>query len=74
MLEIAWFATRLFVKGKLLRDPVNFIKQVIFGTVIGLFLFLSLAQVQIPLGMAVVVSSLLTGITMPFLFKDFKMK
>ncbi|BDA71442.1 hypothetical protein RIVM261_003360 [Rivularia sp. IAM M-261] len=74
MLEIAWFATRLFLKGKLLRDPVNFIKQVVFGTVIGLLLFLSLAQVQIPLGITVIVSSLLTGILMPYLFKNFKMK
>lgn len=74
MLEIAWFATRLFLKGKLLRDPVNFIKQVVIGTVLGLLLFLSLAQVQIPLGITVIVSSLLTGIIMPYLFKNFKMK
>ncbi|MBF2065928.1 MAG: hypothetical protein IGS39_16135 [Calothrix sp. C42_A2020_038] len=74
MLEIAWFATRLFLKGKLLRDPVHFIRQVFFGTLIGLVLFLSLAQVEIPLGVTVVVSSLLTGVLMPYLFRDFKMK
>jgi hypothetical protein len=74
MLEIAWFATKLFMKGKLLRDPVHFIKLIIFGTAIGLILFLSLAQIQIPLGVAVIVSSLLTGIVMPYLFYDFKMK
>jgi hypothetical protein len=74
MLEIAWFATKLFMKGKLLRDPVHFIKLIIFGTTIGLILFLSLAQIQVPLGVAVIVSSLLTGIVMPYLFYDFKMK
>ncbi len=74
MLEIAWFATRLFMKGKLLRDPVQFIKLIFFGTAVGLTLFLSLAQMQTPLGITVVVSSLLTGMVMPYLFHDFKMK
>ncbi|NJL63223.1 MAG: hypothetical protein HC903_17095 [Methylacidiphilales bacterium] len=74
MLEIAWFATRLFFQGKLLRDPVDFIKKIVFGTVIGLTLFLSLARTEIPLGIAVVSSSLVTGIVMPYLFRDFKMK
>ncbi len=74
MLEIAWFATRLFMKGKLLRDPVQFIKLIFFGTAVGLTLFLSLAQMQTPLGITVVISSLLTGMVMPYLFHDFKMK
>jgi hypothetical protein len=74
MLEIAWFATRLFFQGKLLRDPVDFIKNIVFGTVIGLTLFLSLARAEIALGIAVIISSLVTGIIMPYLFRDFKMK
>ncbi len=74
MLEIAWFATRLFMKGKLLRDPVHFVKLIIFGTTIGLILFLSLARIQASLGIVVIVSSLLTGMIMPYLFHDFKMK
>ena len=74
MLEIAWYATKLFMKGKLLRDSVHFIKLIIFGTTIGLILFLSLARIQTPLGVTVIVSSLLTGMVMPYLFHDFKMK
>jgi hypothetical protein len=74
MLEIAWFATKLFLKGKLLRDPVQFVRKVFLGTATGLIIFLSLAQIQIPLGIVVVISSLLIGIVMPILFRDFKMK
>ena len=74
MLEIAWFATRLFVKGKLLRDPLNFVRQIVFGTIVGLSFFLAIAQIDIPLGISVTAVSLLTGMMMPFLFRDFKMK
>jgi hypothetical protein len=74
MLEIAWFATRLFFKGKLLRDPVNFVKLVVIGTAFGLGIFLSLNQIGTPLGLNVITSSLLIGMIMPYLFRDFKMK
>ncbi len=74
MLEIAWFATRLFLKGKLLRDPLIFIRQIVFGTILGLTCFLAIAQMDIPLGISVTIVSLLTGMMMPFLFRDFKMK
>ena len=74
MLEIAWFATRLFFQGKLLRNPVDFIKKIVFGTGIGLTLFLTIARAEISLGIAVITSSLVTGMVMPYLFRDFKMK
>jgi hypothetical protein len=74
MLEIGWFSAKLFFKGKLLRDPIFFVRQTAIGTSIGSLLLVSLAQAEIPFWLPVVVSSLVTGIIMPFLLKDFKMK
>ena len=74
MFEIGWFSVKLFFKGKLIRDPVYFIRQTTIGTVIGLLLLVSIAQVNVPLWLPIIVSSLLTGAIMPFLLKDFKMK
>jgi hypothetical protein len=74
MLEIGWFSAKLFFKGKLLRDPIYFIKQTAIAVSIGSLLLVSLAQVEIPFYLPITVSSLATGIIMPFLLKDFKMK
>lgn len=74
MFEMGWFSVKLFLKGKLIRDPVYFIRQTTIGTVIGFLLLVSIAQVNVPLWLAIIVSSLLTGAIMPFLLKDFKMK
>ncbi len=74
MLEIGWFSAKLFFKGKLLRDPMYFVQQTTIGILVGLILFVSLAQVEIPLCLPITLSSLITGIIMPFLLKDFKMK
>jgi hypothetical protein len=74
MFEMGWFSVKLFLKGKLIRDPVYFIRQTTIGTVIGLLLLVSIAQVNVPLWLPIIISSLLTGAIMPFLLKDFKMK
>ncbi|MBE9037322.1 hypothetical protein [aff. Roholtiella sp. LEGE 12411] len=74
MLEIGWFSAKLFFKGKLLRDPIYFMQQIAIGMSIGSLLLVLLAQAKIPFWFPVVVSSLVTGIFMPFLLKDFKMK
>jgi hypothetical protein len=74
MFEMGWFSVKLFLKGKLIRDPVYFIRQTTIGTVIGLLLLVSIAQVNVPLWLPIIVSSLFTGAIMPFLLKDFKMK
>jgi uncharacterized protein (DUF983 family) len=74
MFEMGWFSVKLFLKGKLIRDPVYFIRQTTIGTVIGFLLLVSIAQVNVPLWLPIIVSSLLTGAIMPFLLKDFKMK
>ncbi|MBW4616050.1 MAG: hypothetical protein KME21_22755 [Desmonostoc vinosum HA7617-LM4] len=74
MLEIGWFSAKLFFKGKLLRDPIYFIRQTAIATSIGLLILVLLAQVEIPFCLPVTLCSLATGIMMPFLLKDFKMK
>lgn len=74
MFQIAWFSAKLFFKGKLFRNPIYFIKQIAFASIISSLVLVSLVLVKVPLLVAVAASSLLTGIIMPFLFKDFKMQ
>ena len=74
MLELGWFSAKLFFKGKLIREPMYFMRQTGIGTGIGSILLISFVLVKFPLGLSVVVSSLVTGTMMPFLLKDFKMK
>ncbi|HYW20381.1 MAG TPA: hypothetical protein VE956_13940 [Nodularia sp. (in: cyanobacteria)] len=74
MLEIGWYSAKLFFKGKLLREPVYFFKQILIANSIGFLILLSLSQTQLPLWLPVIVSSIITGAVMPFLLKDFKMK
>lgn len=74
MLELGWYSARLFFKGKLLRDPLYFIRQTAIGISIGSLLLVSLAQAKISFWIPIVLSSLVTGAVMPFLLKDFKTK
>ncbi|MDZ7963181.1 MAG: hypothetical protein RMY34_35910 [Aulosira sp. DedQUE10] len=74
MFEIGWFSAKLFFKGKLLRDPINFVIQIGIGTAIGSLILVSLEQTEMPFWLPVVISSLATGAVMPFLFKNFKTK
>ncbi|MBD2138986.1 hypothetical protein H6F32_15725 [Anabaena sp. FACHB-1237] len=74
MLELGWFSFSLFLKGKLLRDPVYFIRQTSIASAIGTLLLVLLAQLPLPLCIPVGISSITTGMMMPFLLKDFRMK
>ncbi|AUT02255.1 hypothetical protein CLI64_18725 [Nostoc sp. CENA543] len=74
MLKLGWYSAKLFFQGKLLRDPQYFIRQTAIGVSIGLFVLIIAAQLAIPLCLPITLSSLTTGIVMPFLLKDFKMK
>ncbi|MEH2334098.1 hypothetical protein [Nostoc sp.] len=74
MIEIGWFSVKLFLKGKLLRDPIFFVKQTTIGVTVGFLLLVLLAQAPIPLYLPITLSSLVTGMIMPYLLKDFKMK
>ncbi|KKD40020.1 MAG: hypothetical protein WAN66_24715 [Limnoraphis robusta] len=74
MLEVGWFSTKLLLKGKLLQNPGYFVRQSAIGLTLGLLLFVGLDKVGVTLWLPIVLSSLLTGIAMPFLLKDVKMK
>jgi hypothetical protein len=74
MLELGWYSVKLFLKGKLIRDPLHFLQQTLIGITVGLLIFVLLAQAALPLCIPVTLSSLTTGLMMPFLLKDFKMK
>jgi hypothetical protein len=74
MLEVGWFSTKLLLKGKLLRNPGYFARQTAIGVAVGLLLLIGLTKLGVPLWLPVVLSSLVTGGTMPFLLKDIRMK
>ena len=74
MLEIGLYSVKLLLKGKLLRDPLDFIKQVVLATTVGALLLIVMAQMETTLLLPIIISSLGTGIIMPFLLKDMKLK
>jgi hypothetical protein len=74
MLEIGWFSAKLFLKGKLLRDPMHFVQRTAIATAVGSSLLVLFAQADIPFCLPITLSSFITGMIMPFLLKDFKMK
>ncbi len=74
MFEIGWFTAKLFLRGKLLREPMDFILRAMIGTTIAFSVLLFLAFIKLPLWLPILISSLGTGTIMPYLLKDFKMK
>ncbi|BBA78985.1 hypothetical protein RGRSB_0398 [cyanobacterium endosymbiont of Rhopalodia gibberula] len=74
MLRLTWYSAKLFFKGKLIRNPGYFYKQFALGFLIGLLLLVGLGKMEINLALAIAVSSLVTGMLMPFLLKDIKMQ
>ncbi|WP_227788856.1 MULTISPECIES: hypothetical protein [unclassified Nodularia (in: cyanobacteria)] len=74
MLEIGWLSAKLFFKGKLLRDPEYFFKQIVIANSISLVILLSLSQTKLPFWLPLILASLFASTVMPFLLKDFKMK
>ena len=74
MLEVGWYSTKLLLKGKLLRNPFYFIKQVALATAVGALILIIMAQIETTLLLPIIFSSLATGIAMPFLLKDVKLQ
>lgn len=74
MLEVGWFSTKLLLKGKLLRNPGYFAREVALGILLGVLLLVGLDKVGVELWVAVVVSSVITGAIMPLLLKDVKLQ
>lgn len=74
MLEVGWFSTKLLVKGKLLKNPGYFARETVIGVMLGLLMLLGLDRLGLPLWESIALSSFFTGLLMPFLLKDVKMK
>ncbi|MDJ0734513.1 MAG: hypothetical protein QNJ47_10675 [Nostocaceae cyanobacterium] len=74
MLEIGWFTAKLFFKGKLLREPMDFILRAMIGSSIAFSILVFLVFIKLPLWLPIAISSLTVGTIMPYLLKDFKMK
>lgn len=74
MLDLAWYSAKLFFKGKLFRNPGYFYRQLALGVLIGSSVLVGLGETGLNLALVIAISSLVTGMIMPFLFKDLKMQ
>jgi hypothetical protein len=63
---------KLFVKGKLFREPRQVLRQWLIGFAVSLAGVVVLAQVGLPLWLAIAIAALGSGALQPFLFKDLK--
>ncbi len=63
---------RLFLKGRLFRDPRQVLRQWLIGVALTLVAFVVLAKLGLPLWLAVLLVSLGGGAVQPYLFKDLK--
>ena len=63
---------RLFLKGKLFREPRKVLQQWLIGVAITLVALVALAMLGLPLWLAVLLASAGGGALQPFLFKDLK--
>ena len=63
---------RLFLKGKLFRDPGMVLRQWLIGLMAALVAVVVLGKLGVPLWLVVVLVAFGIGALQPFLFKDLK--
>ncbi len=63
---------RLFLKGKLFREPRQVVKKWLIGFIVALIAVVVLAYAGLPLWLAVIIASLVAGALQPYLFRDLK--
>lgn len=63
---------KLFVKGKLFREPRAVFRQWLIGFGISLLSIVILVKLTVPTWLAVAVVALAVGLLQPFLFKNLK--
>ena len=63
---------RLFLKGKLFRDPREVAKKWLTGLIVALVVVVILAYAGVPLWLAVIIASFGAGALQPYLFRDLK--
>lgn len=72
MFEMFLNSATLFMKGKLFRDIDSVFKKAYIGMAIAAFLVIFLAKIGLPLWLAIILASLISGGIQPYLFKDLK--
>jgi len=63
---------RLFLKGKLFRDPREVAKKWLIGLIAALVVVVILGYAGVPLWLAVIIASFGAGALQPYLFRDLK--
>jgi len=63
---------RLFIKGKLFREPGAVFRQWLIGFAVSLVAVVALVKLSVPLWLSVGAVALAAGVLQPFLFKNLK--
>ena len=63
---------KLFLKGKLFRDPLAVLMQWLVGFVVALLAVLVMAAADMPLWLTITIAAFGTGVLQPYLFRDMK--
>ena len=63
---------RLFLKGKLFRDPREVAKKWLISLIAALVVVVILGYAGVPLWLAVIIASFGAGALQPYLFRDLK--
>ena len=63
---------RLFLKGKLFREPSAVFRQWLIGFALTLLAVVVLVKLSVPLWIAVAMVALAAGVLQPYLFKNLK--
>jgi hypothetical protein len=72
MIEMFLNSATLFIQGKLFRDKDSVLKKAYIGMAIAAFLVIFLAKINLPIWLAIIIASLVSGAIQPYLFKDLK--
>lgn len=72
MFEMFLNSATLFIQGKLFRDINSVFKQAATGMAIAAILLIVLVKTGLPLWLAIILASLVSGGIQPYLFKDLK--
>ena len=67
-------ALKLFLKGKLFRDPHAVLKKWLIGCVVSLLAVIILAKAGVPLWLTVTIVAFGSGALQPWLFRNLKYK
>jgi hypothetical protein len=64
----------LFLQGRLFQDLDSVLKQAYIGIAVTVVLLIFLVKLGLPLWLAIIATSLISGALQPYLFKDLKYK